>query len=61
MCKLYRYRLIREDINGNRGKRAKTYARWENELKVGGLYVNLGHGYPGFQRVLSVDVEEISD
>lgn len=62
MCKLYQYKLIREDFNtGKRGKRTKKLFSFEDNLKVGGLYLNLGPGYPGFQRVLSVEVEEIPD
>lgn len=61
MCKLYKYKVIREDWNGNRGKRAKTYWSFENKLTVGGLYVHLGSGFPGMQRVLSMIVEELPD
>lgn len=61
MWKSYRYKVIREDLQGNRGKRAKTYYSYTDNLKVGGLYAHLGHGFPGFQRVLSVTVEEYPD
>lgn len=61
MTKLYKYQVIREDLSGKRGKRAKNLYRFENDLKVGGLYVHLGSGFPGFQRVLSVTVEEIPE
>lgn len=56
---LYVYKVVREDINGNRGKRAKRLARYEGELplKIGGLYTHLGRGYPGMQRVLSMETE----
>lgn len=47
MQKLYQYRVVREDIQGNRGKRAKTYWSFTDELKVGGLYAHLGGGFPG--------------
>ena len=57
MCKLYKYKVVREDLNGKRGKRAKTLYSFENNLKVGGLYCHLGAGFPGFQRVLSVTTE----
>ena len=61
MCKIYKYKLIREDLKGNRGKRTKTYFSFENNLTVGGLYVHLGSGFPGFQRVLSMTIEELPD
>ena len=61
MCKIYKYKLIREDLKGNRSKRAKTYFSFENNLTVGGLYVHLGSGFPGLQRVLSMTVEELPD
>lgn len=37
MEKIYKYRVIREDWKGNRGKRAKTYQSFRDNLKVGGL------------------------
>ena len=60
---LYAYKVVREDINGNRGKRAKRLVRYGNEppLRIGGLYTHLGRGYPGMQRVLSMDIEEYHD
>lgn len=59
MCKLYKYKVIREDWDGIQGERAKTYFSFEDNLKVGGLYVHLGKGFPGFQRVLSVEIVEL--
>ena len=59
---MYVYKVVREHMDGSRGKRAKKLYRWENEpLKVGGLYMHLGDGFPGMQRVLSVETEEIPD
>lgn len=58
---LYIYRVIREHLDGTRGKRAKQYCCYEPELHIGGLYVHLGTGYPGFQRVLSMTTEEFPD
>lgn len=56
----YVYTVIREDfVTGERGKRAKKYYAFEPKLEVGGLYVQLGVGFPGCQRVLSVDKCEI--
>ncbi len=59
VIKVYVYRVIKEDFNtGERAKRAKLY-RTDKPLNVGGLYVHLGKGYNGCQRVLElVDVEE---
>lgn len=61
MCKIYKYKVVREDWNGKPGKRAKTYWGFEDDLKVGGLYAHLGKGFPGFQRVLSVEEEELPE
>lgn len=61
MWKSYQYKVVREDGHGNRGKRAKTYYSFEDNLKVGGLYLHLGKGFPGFQRVLSLTVKEFPD
>ena len=58
---LYVYTVVRERMDGTRGKRAKKLYRWENNLKVGGLYVHLGNGFPGMQRVLSMTTEELPD
>ena len=61
MGKLYQYKIVREDPQGGQGKRIKTYYSYTSKLKVGGLYVHLGKGFPGLQRVLSVTVEEPPD
>ena len=61
MCTLYKYKVIREHMDGSRGKRSKTYFSFEQKLTVGGLYVHLGSGFPGLQRVLSVTVEKLPD
>lgn len=58
---VYIYKVIREYPDGSRGKRAKSLWRWTNDLMVGGLYVHLGSGFPGMQRVLSMDTEELPD
>lgn len=58
---LYVYKVIRERLDGSRGKRAKNYTCYEPKLKVGGLYAHLGVGFPGFQRVLSMTTEEFPD
>lgn len=48
---LYVYKVIRESFNGEQCKRSKKY--YSNEpLHIGGLYVHLGTGFPGMQRVL---------
>ena len=54
--KYYEYTLIKEDLRtGQQGKRRRRYISFENKLKVGGLYLHLGPGFPGAQRVLSVE------
>ncbi len=58
---LYVYKVIRESMDGVRGKRAKEYWSFEPVLKVGGLYVHLGTGFPGLQRVLSMATRELPD
>ena len=58
---LYIYQVIREYPDGVRGKRSKRYACFEPSLRIGGLYVHLGVGFPGLQRVLSMTVEHIPD
>ena len=57
---VYTYKVLREYPDGTMAKRANTITRYE-PLKVGGLYVRLGKGYPGMQRVLSEAVEEYED
>lgn len=61
MAKIYLYRVVRESWDGTQGKRAKTYRSFTDKLKVGGLYTQLGKGFPGMQRVLSMTVEEAPD
>lgn len=57
--KRYIYRVVREDsTTGERAKRSRVIERYK-PLTVGGLYMHLGSGYPGTQRVLElVRVEE---
>ena len=57
--KRYTYKVIRENVvTGERAKRSRTIERYE-PLTVGGLYMQLGYGYPGAQRALElVRVEE---
>lgn len=51
--------VVREDYRtGERARRTRKYYS-SRPLTVGSLYVHLGKGYPGFQRVL--DVEERLD
>ena len=57
MSMLMEYKVIGEYPNPpRRGKRCKIIYRWsgKEQLKVGGLYANLGPGHTGLQRVLSV-------
>jgi len=55
MGELIEYKVVREYLDGKRGKRNKTLYRWgaDEQLTIGGLYMHLGPGYPGMQRVLS--------
>lgn len=54
----YVYTLVREDWKtGEQGKRTKKYYCSQPRLNIGGLYVHLGKGYPGCQRVLSMKEE----
>lgn len=56
--KRYIYRVARENVvTGERAKRSRTIERYE-PLTVGGLYMHLGSGYPGAQRVLELMGEE---
>lgn len=59
MATRYIYKLIREDWNKQPSKRTKTIIRDKPDLNIGGLYVHLGPGYPGCQRVLSVETIEV--
>ena len=58
---MYIYQVVRERPDGTRGKRKKKYHSWEPELHVGGLYVHLGPGFPGLQRVVSMGTKEFPD
>ena len=56
----YIYTLVREDFKtGSRGKRTKKIYRFAPDLDIGGLYCHLGVGYPGCQRVISMDIQEV--
>lgn len=56
--KKYTYRVTREDVaTGKRSKRSRTIERYK-PLTVGGLYMHLGYGYPGAQRVLELIGEQ---
>lgn len=57
----YIYKVIREYPDGSRGKRVKRFYSFEPDLKIGGLYVHLGAGYPGMQRVLDMSTKELPD
>ena len=61
MATMYVYRVIREYPDGSSGKRAKRLYCYEPYLNVGGLYVHLGAGFPGLQRVLDMETEEFPD
>lgn len=55
--KRYIYRVARENLATCERKRSRTIERYD-PLKVGGLYMHLGSGYPGAQRVLELIGEE---
>lgn len=60
MEKEYVYTIVKEDFRtGERAKRTKKYYSFTPKLTVGGLYVQLGKGFPGCYRVLSVDEQLI--
>lgn len=59
---LYTYKVVKENVEtGQQAKRTKLCIRY-NQLSVGSLYMHLGAGFPGAQRVLElVSKEEITD
>lgn len=57
----YTYTVVREYPDGSRAKRKNKVYRFGSDLKIGGLYVHLGKGFPGMQRVLSVNTRELPD
>lgn len=62
MVKEYVYTVVREDfVTGERAKRTRKYHSYTPKLTVGGLYMHLGKGYPGCQRVLSVKEKSVPD
>ncbi len=43
----YIYTVVKEDfVNGERAKRTRKYYSFTPRLEVGGLYVQLGEGFP---------------
>ena len=55
----YIYKVVREDPKtGAQGKHPKRYFTFK-PLQVGGLYILREKGYPGYQRVLSVETKEM--
>lgn len=56
----YTYKVIREYPDRSRAKRIRMITLYK-PLTVGGLYVHLGKGFPGMQRVLSEEVKELED
>lgn len=57
----YIYTVVREYPDGSRAKRKNKVCRFRPELTVGGLYVHLGTGFPGMQRILSVNTRQLTD
>lgn len=59
MATEYIYKVVREDFKtGTQGKRSKRFYTFK-PLQIGSLYVHLGKGYPGLQRVLSEETREV--
>ncbi len=57
---VYVYKVVREYTDGRRSGRCKTIFRYK-PLSVGGIYVHLGDGFPGMQRVISEEIKNIED
>lgn len=58
MDTLYIYKVVREYPDGSRGKRVRKLYRYKPDLKINGLYVHLGAGFPGMQRIIGMETEE---
>lgn len=58
--KEYTYKLVREYPDGSRAGRVRNITRYK-PLVVGGLYVHLGNGFPGMQRIISEENKEIEE
>lgn len=57
----YIYTVVKEDwVTGERSKRTRKYHAYTRKLEVGGLYVQLGCGFRGAYRVLSVEERQVS-
>lgn len=51
---IYVYKVVKEDYaTGKRSMRTREIGK-RSKLKVGGLYTNLGRGFPGTYRVLEL-------
>ena len=49
----YEYLLVKENFKtGEQSKRTRKFSSATKCLDVGGLYINLGKGYPGCYRVV---------
>lgn len=58
----YIYTVVKEDfVTGERARRTRKYYSFTPRLEVGGLYVQLGDGFPGCWRVLSVKEHSVPD
>lgn len=56
----YVYTIVKEDFYiGEQAKRRRKYYSFTPRLKVGGLYAQLGKGYPGCYRVLDMKEEPV--
>ncbi len=57
---VYTYKVLREYPDGSQAKRARRITCTE-PLRVGGLYVRLGKGFPGMQRVIAEVAQEYQE
>lgn len=57
---VYVYKVVREYPDGRRSGRVRNITRYK-PLVVGGLYVHLGNGFPGMQRIISEEVKEMEE
>lgn len=57
----YVYTLVKEDLDtGEQAERRRKYYSFTPCLRVGGLYAQLGKGFPGCYRVLDIEEELVN-
>lgn len=57
----YTYKVVREYPDGSRARKVSKLTLYKPTLVVGGLYVHLGKGYPGMQRIISIEEKKIEE